>query len=68
MSAWLDQVFDADAAEKTGGIVRRNKEDVSRYASLAELLEQVKERGYHLIETKDQYVVICKSGALKLHC
>ena len=42
MSAWLDQIFDADAAAN-GGIVRRNKANVSKNGGLAALLEEVKE-------------------------
>lgn len=65
--SWVDQIFDAKIVKKDG-IVRRKKAAVSRYASFDELLEQVKERGYHLIETGDQYVVFCNKGALKIHC
>ncbi len=67
MSAWLDQMFDAEAADR-GDIIRRNICDVQQYASLTELLDECKARDYHLIETGDQYVVVCNSGVLKIHC
>lgn len=65
--AWIDQMFDADIVQKEG-IVRRQKSDVHRLASFDLLLEQVKERGFHLIETGDQFVVLCHKGALQIHC
>jgi hypothetical protein len=30
-------------------------------------LEYCKERGFHLVETGDQYIVICNDGFFKLH-
>jgi ATP-dependent RNA circularization protein (DNA/RNA ligase family) len=67
-NAWLEQMFEAQAVQKEGGIVRRKKANVKKHSSLEELTEYVKELGFHLIETRDQYVVICNSGALRLHC
>jgi len=65
--AWLDQVFGADQVAM-GGVVRRNKDDVHKMCSLADLLAEVRSREFHLIETGDQYVVVCNSGVLRLHC
>lgn len=65
--AWVDQIFEADIVRE-GGIVRRHKDDVRTYSSFEEILDQVKERGYHLIETGDQYVVLCNRGAIIIHC
>jgi hypothetical protein len=56
MSAWLDQIFDADISTKEGGIIRRKKTDARKFSNLDELLVQVRERGFHLIETPNQYV------------
>lgn len=67
MSAWIEQIFDAQIVEKDG-IVRRNKKDVERYASFESLLRYVRDQQYHLIETGDQYIVICNPGVLKIHC
>ncbi len=67
MATWLDQVFDAKQVA-AGGIVRRNKADVDRICALPSLLAEVKHRGFHLIEVGDQYVVICNSGQLQVHC
>jgi hypothetical protein len=67
MSEWVDQIFGADQA-KYGGVVRRKKEDVEKYASMAELIQEVRSRRFHLIETGDQVVIICNPGSIQLHC
>ena len=67
MSAWLDQLFDAWAADK-GDVIRRSISDVEKYASRTELLAECRSRTYHLIETGDQFVVICNCGIIKIHC
>lgn len=67
MNAWIEQMFEAQIVEKEG-IVRRKKRDVQKYASFNALLEYVHEQQYHLIETGDQYIVICNPGVLKIHC
>lgn len=64
---WINQVFEANAVNK-GGIVRRNIGDVIKFASPDELIDEVKKRGFHLIETGEQFVIICNSGALKIYC
>lgn len=64
---WIDQIFEAQQAD-AGGIVRRSRRDVERLASFEMLLTEVKRRGFHLIETGDQFVVFCHEGAMKIHC
>lgn len=66
MNAWLEQIFGAKIAQR-GGLVRRKKADVHRYASLSQLLREVERRGWHLIETGDQYVIVCNKGTVRLH-
>ena len=65
--AWVDQIFDAKIVKKDG-LVRRKKSDVHRKTSFDERLLQVQERGYHLLETGNQYVVLCNKGAIVIHC
>jgi len=64
---WLLQVFDAQQVDK-GGIVRRSRSDVEKFASFDELLAAVKSRGFHLVETGDQFVIFCHEGSLQIHC
>ena len=63
---FINQIFEAQAVKK-GGIVRRKKESVEKFASLQYLIQEVKQRGFHLIESGDQDIIICNSGNFKLH-
>ncbi|GGA13701.1 MAG: hypothetical protein CML50_02210 [Rhodobacteraceae bacterium] len=65
--AWQNQLFSAKAV-KTGGIVRRRKRDVHRELGYAALLEEVRARGFHLVECGDQYLIICDDAHLLVHC
>jgi len=67
MGAWVNQIFRADQAN-TGGVVRRARYNVDRYASLAELVAEAKRRNFHVVETGDQIVVLCHEGSLVIHC
>lgn len=68
MSAWIDQIFNAKAANN-GGLVRRSKTDVEKYASLAELVAEIKNRKFHLLETDADYLIVCDTaGTLKVLC
>lgn len=60
-----NRIFEAKAA-KSGGIVRRKIANVAKYGSFTDLIIEVEARGFHLIETNDQYVIICSSGSFKL--
>lgn len=60
-------MFGAQSVDKEN-IVRRKKADVQKYASFSALLNRVRAEQYHLIETGDQYIVICNQGVLKIHC
>jgi hypothetical protein len=41
MSAWIDQIFEAQQVN-SGNVVRRKIDDVNKYASMDELIEEVK--------------------------
>lgn len=56
------------AAGAGGGVVRRSIWDVERLASLEEVVEEAKARGFHVVETGDQLVILCHTGALHIHC
>ena len=66
-SAWVNQIFSAQQAQ-SGGVVRRNISDVERHASLDEVVEEAMARGFHVVETGDQLVILCHTGALHIHC
>lgn len=66
-SKWIEQVFAALQTARSGGIVRRKKSSVAKYATIAELLKEAKARGHHVIETDHQFVVICNSPSYRYH-
>ena len=65
MSAWIDQIFDAQQVD-SGNVVRRNIDDVKKYASMAELEDAVRSRNYHLVECGEQVLVICNRGHIRI--
>lgn len=64
-TSFIKQIFTAAAASK-GGIVRRSRANVKRYASFRELKAAVKKRDFHLLRSGGQYIVICNKGQCKL--
>lgn len=62
---WIEQIFDAQAA-RNGGIVRRKRASVAQFASSDALEAAVRKRGFHMIETGDQYVIICNTGHFRM--
>lgn len=67
MSAWVEQFFQASSASN-GGVIRRAKSDVEQYASLQDIVDEAEKRGFHVVETGDQIVVLCHQGTLHIHC
>jgi hypothetical protein len=59
LSAWVDQIFEPQHAG-SGGVVRRSRDDVEKYASLNELVEGARRRRFHVIETGGQVVILCE--------
>lgn len=67
MSAWMNQIFRAGQAN-VGGVVRRNVQDVEKYVGLSVLLDECKRRGFHVVQTGDQLVILCNEGNMDIHC
>jgi hypothetical protein len=64
-NTFIKQIFAAAAASK-GGIVRRSRASVKKYASFRQLRAAVKKRGFHLLRSGGQYIVFCNKGDFKL--
>ena len=65
--AWIEQIFRA-ASANNGNVVRRSKDSIRRYASMAVLLREVRARGFHMVDTGNQVVILCNTGAMRVHC
>ncbi|KQI69529.1 N-(5'-phosphoribosyl)anthranilate isomerase [Loktanella sp. 3ANDIMAR09] len=63
--AWIDQVFAAKSV-RTGGVIRRRIDWVEREIGRPRFEEEVRKRGFHLIETGWHLVIICHPGAVRL--
>ena len=63
----INEIFRA-ASANNGNVVRRKIKNIIKDASLRDLLSEVRTRGFHLIETGDQYIIVCNTGELKIHC
>jgi hypothetical protein len=62
---WLDQMFSAKAVAK-GAVIRRSMCWVHREIGYYRFEAELRRRGYRLIRTADQYVVICHSGPIEI--
>jgi phage baseplate assembly protein gpV len=66
-NAWMDTWFSSQTA-RNGGIVRRARRDVDRFANMDWVIEEARQRRWHVIETGDQVVLLCHEGDLRMHC
>ena len=62
---WINQIFAAKAVHD-GGVIRRRIDWVEREIGRERFEAEVRRRGFHLIETGHQLVVICHAGAIRL--
>ncbi|SLN64366.1 hypothetical protein ROG8370_02975 [Roseovarius gaetbuli] len=62
---WIAQLFSAKSARK-GAVVRRSLAWVDREVGRDRFMQEVKCRGFHLIQTADQFVVVCHSGPIRI--
>ncbi len=62
--AWIDLVFSAKAAN--GGVVRRAVGWVATEVGHDRFIAEVRRRGYHLLVTQTQYIIVCNSGPVRM--
>jgi hypothetical protein len=63
--AWIAQLFGSKSARR-GAVVRRSVRWVAREIGDARFREEVRRRGFHLLQTADQYIVVCHPGPIHL--
>ncbi len=68
MSAAVDQMFLSSQQARSGGVVRRSLHDVNRLGTLPEIIQRAHRKGFHVIETGGQLVLLCHEGELIIHC
>ncbi|PIV73389.1 MAG: N-(5'-phosphoribosyl)anthranilate isomerase [Rhodobacteraceae bacterium CG17_big_fil_post_rev_8_21_14_2_50_65_11] len=62
---WIDHMFAAKSARR-GSVVRRSRAWVDREVGRSLFEAEVRRRGYHLIETADQFIVVCHNGPIRI--
>ncbi len=62
---WIDEIFSAKAVAR-GGVIRRDIRWIDREVGRQRFMSEVRARGFHLIESGDQWVVICHSGYFRV--
>ena len=62
---WIDQIFSTKAARR-GAVVRRSVAWVEREVGRDQFIAEIRRRGYHLIRTSDQFIVICHNGPIDI--
>lgn len=63
-NAWINLVFSAKAAQ--GGVVRRAIGWVATEVGHERFAAEVRRRGFHLLVTQTQYIVICNAGPVRM--
>ena len=62
---WIAQMFSTRAAQK-GAVVRRSIAWVDREVGRDHFKAEVRRRGFHLIQTADQFIVVCHNGPIQI--
>lgn len=63
---WIAELFAAKAVS-SGRVIRRNRAWVDREIGRERFMDEVRSRGFHLLETADQFIVVCHSGRIFMH-
>ncbi len=61
---WIAMIFSAKAAQ--GGVVRRSIAWVDREVGRDRFLAEVRARGFHLLASRSQFIVVCHSDPVKI--
>lgn len=61
---WIAQIFSARAAQ--GGVVRRSIAWVDHEVGRDLFIAEVRRRGFHLLMTRNQFIVVCNRDPVSL--
>ncbi len=61
---WIRLIFSAQAAK--GGVVRRSIAWVDREVGRERFLDEVRRRGFHLLASSNQFIVICNRDPVQV--
>jgi tRNA U55 pseudouridine synthase TruB len=61
---FLAELFSSRAAA-TGAVIRRNARDIDRYYGRAAFLEEMRRRGFAVVENAGQMVIFCNREPIR---
>jgi hypothetical protein len=61
---WIGHLFSSLAARE-GGVIRRKVRDVERYVGREPFLEEMKRRGFPVVENAGQFVIFCNCEPIR---
>jgi hypothetical protein len=62
--AWISVIFSAQAAK--GGVVRRSIAWIDREVGRDRFFDEVRRRGFHLLASSNQFIVVCNRDPVQL--
>jgi hypothetical protein len=62
---WVEQIFSTQAARR-GAVVRRSVAWVDREVGRDRFVAEIRDRGFHLIRSANQFIVICHNGPIDI--
>lgn len=61
---WIAHLFSSQAARE-GGVIRRKVRDVERYVGRESFLDEMKRRGFPVVEIAGQFVIFCNREPIR---
>ena len=61
---WVSHLFTSQAA-RGGGVIRRKVRDVERFVGRNLFLEEMKRRGFPVVENAGQFVIFCNREPIR---
>ncbi len=61
---WVAHLFTSRAARE-GGVIRRKVRDVERFVGREPFLEEMRRRGFPVVENAGQFVIFCNREPLR---
>lgn len=62
--AWISHLFCSRAA-RDGGVIRRKLRDVERYVGRDAFLQEMRRRGFPVVENAGQLVIFCNQEPIR---
>jgi hypothetical protein len=61
---WVSHLFSSQAARE-GGVIRRKIRDVERFVGREPFLDEMRRRGFPVVENSGQFVIFCNQDPIR---